>query len=461
LFLAPITFVRSSNNCMCYHKKQIFLLLLFWISGFRSTQAQDITTPQDSLSLSLQQIWQQAEHHNKSVEIRQLQIAASNEKLKDARAERLPEIKSGTKYARISDMPVYENGIFSKPAYGQVIHTYFQLNTEASMVLYNGGKIKTKIKEEEVEHEIRTIEKDLTSSEIKFKATAYYLELERNSVFKRLVQADIVEQQKRLDQIRALFKNGVILRSDLLRAELQLSKQQMLLVEIENTLAINNQKLVILIGLPDHIVVKAEEDIEKQENSGRIYDDYLTEAFAHAYGLRISEKETELKELTLKEVKSNALPKVVAYAEYGYTYPQIMFYPYEAALYGLGQAGVKVSYTLSSLYQNNHKVKAAAIGIETQHLIHSDEEDALKVQVNEAYVRYKESLKRISVSEQNIKQATETYRIVYHTYFNQLSLLTDLLDADTQLLQSRFELTSAQIRAKLEYYYLMKTIGDL
>ncbi|WP_310589979.1 TolC family protein [Dyadobacter diqingensis] len=198
-----------------------------------------------------------------------------------------------------------------------------------------------------------------------------------------------------------------------------------------------------------------------QENSGKIYDDYLSDAFAHAYGIRISEKETELKKLALKGVKSNALPKVVAYAEYGYTYPQILFYPYAASLYGLGQAGVKVSYTLSSLYQNNHKVKAAEISIEKQHLTHSNEEDALKVEVNEAYVRYRESLKRISVSEQNIRQATETYRIVYNTYFNQLALLTDLLDADTQLLQSRFDLTSAQIRAKLEYYYLMKTIGEL
>lgn len=437
------------------------LLLFLVISGLQPTQAQETASTQDSLKLSLQQVWQQAETHNKSVQIRQLQISVRDENLKDARAERLPEIKSGTKYARVSDMPLYENGIFSKPVYGNIIHNYFQLNAEASMVLYNGDKIRTKIREEEVEHDISTIEKDLTASEIKFKATAFYLELERNRVFKKLVMADIAEQQKRLDQIRELFKNGVILRNDVLRAELQLSKQKMLLVEIENTIAINNNKLVILIGLPENTVIKPEENILVQESSGKIYDDYLTDAFAHAYGIRISEKETELKKLALKEVKSNALPKVVAYAEYGYTYPQILFYPYAASLYGLGQAGVKVSYTLSSLYQNNHKVKAAEISIEKQHLTHSDEEDALKVQVNEAYVRYRESLKRISVSEQNIRQATETYRIVYNTYFNQLALLTDLLDADTQLLQSRFDLTSAQIRTKLEYYYLMKTIGEL
>ncbi|SEJ42747.1 Outer membrane protein TolC [Dyadobacter koreensis] len=446
---------------MYYHQKYLSIFLLSSILGLQPVVGKANCVLKDTIKLSLRQVWQQAETYNKSVQIRQLEIRKNEEKLKNARAERLPEIKSSTKYARVSDMPLYENGIFNKPLYGNIIHNYFQLNAEASMVLYNGEKIKTRIKEGEVERDISTIEKDLTASDIKFKATAFYLELERNKLFKDLILVNIEEQKKRLDQMRELFKNGVILRSDVLRAELHLSRQQMLLTEIENTIQINNQKLAVLIGLPEETEIKPEEDILTADNSSKIYDDYLTEALSHAFGIRISEKEMELKTLELKEIKSNALPKVVAYTEYGYTYPQILFYPYEASLYGLGQAGIKVSYTLSSLYQNNHKVKAAEISIEKQHLAHKDEEDALKVQVNEAYVRYKESLQRIEVSEQNIRQAKETYRIVYNTYFNQLALLTDLLDADTQLLQSRFDMTTAQIRARLEYYYLMKTIGEL
>ncbi|MBE9462293.1 TolC family protein [Dyadobacter subterraneus] len=451
----------SSIQYMCYRHKLILSSLLLCSVAFQNTFAETNLTPKDTLKLSLQQIWQQAELQNKSVKISQLKINSSLENLKDAKAERLPEINTGTKYARISNLPIYENGILNTPSYFPVLHNYFQLNTEASVVVYNGQKLKNQVKEEEVENQISSIEKDMTVSDIKFKATAYYLELERNLLFKDLVNANIHEQQKRLDQIRELFKHGVILRSDVLRAELSLSKQKMLLVEIENTIAINNQKLDVLIGLPENTFLNPSEDVKSQVDSIKLYDEYLTDAFSNAYGIRISEKETELKQLALKIVKSGNLPKVTAYAEYGYTYPQIFLYPYAGALYGLGQAGVKISYTLSSLYQNKHKVKSAEIQAEKQHLIHSNEEDALRVQVNEAYVRYNESLKRVKVSEENIHQASETYRIVYNTYFNQLALLTDLLDADTQLLQSKFDLTSAQIRAKLEYYYLMKTIGNL
>ena len=65
------------------------------------------------------------------------------------------------------------------------------------------------------------------------------------------------------------------------------------------------------------------------------------------------------------------------------------------------------------------------------------------------------------IAQQNIGQATENYRIVNSTYFNQLSLLTDLLDADNQLLQSRFDLVTAQVLAATQYYQLQKALGTL
>lgn len=446
---------------MYYHQKLFLLALLCCFSSILKVQAETTISENDTLTVSLEEVWKYAENQNKLVKASQYKVADHEERIRNARAEQYPEINTGTKYARISNLPIYENGIFNKPEYFPVLHNYFQLNADASVVIYNGQKLKTELQEAKVEKEIALLEKGQTVSDVKFKATAYYLELERNIEFRKLVLANIAEQQKRLEQMRELFKNGVILRSDVLRAEVALSKQQMLLTEIKNTITINNEKLAVLIGLPEVTWLKPDNQENSQTDSTRTYEDYLDEAVTHAYGLRISEKETELKQLSIKVAKANSLPKVSAYAEYGYTYPQIFLYPYAAALYGIGQAGVKISYNLSSVYQNKHKVKSAEIQAKTQQLLHHDEEDVLRTRVHEAFTRYHESLERISVAEQNIRQTTETYRIVYQTYFNQLALLTDLLDSDTQLLQSRFDLTSARIRAKLEYYYLMKTIGTI
>jgi outer membrane protein TolC len=191
------------------------------------------------------------------------------------------------------------------------------------------------------------------------------------------------------------------------------------------------------------------------------YNGYLAEAYEHAFAFRISEKETALSELRLKEVKSNILPKVGLFAEYSYAYPQILFYPYAISLYGLGQVGVKAGLPISALYQNKHKKEAAKIALERQEIEHADTKDKVREEVRAGYLRYTEALERIRVAQENIMQAQENFRIVNNTYFNQLSLLTDLLDAETQLLQSRFDLTNAEVTAQLQYYQLLKATGNL
>ena len=85
----------------------------------------------------------------------------------------------------------------------------------------------------------------------------------------------------------------------------------------------------------------------------------------------------------------------------------------------------------------------------------------MKKGIKAAYQDYHEDLQNIEVAQMSIEQAEENYRIVRQTYFNQLSLLTDLLDADNQLLQARFELVNSKIAARLHYYQLLKITGNL
>jgi outer membrane protein len=123
--------------------------------------------------------------------------------------------------------------------------------------------------------------------------------------------------------------------------------------------------------------------------------------------------------------------------------------------------GIKASFAISSIYHNYHKTKVAKLEYESQEIEHAQTQDNVRQQVNEAYLRFNEALNRIEVSKTNVKQATENRRIVSNTYFNQTSLITDLLDADTQLLQTRFDLAAAQIAAQLKYFQLQNVTGNL
>lgn len=437
------------------------LLLIAGLFSFHSSFSQQDTGSIHTMPVTLQQVWNKAEASGKTVQMRKLEIQSGVEELKDAKAEKLPEVSLDGEYGRVSNMPLYENGLFNKPDHFPVLHSFYGVGGEAYLNLYNGGKSNNKIAEQQTLLKIKEDQLGLTASNVKLQATGYYLDLVRGKLFKQYILSHIADEEKQLQHIRQLQKSGVILKSDVLRAELQLSKLQLSLHTIENDLTIANQKLNLLVGQNESIENEPVFDPGADSLVLKSYDDYLNEAFQHSYSYKISEGQADLKALKVKDVKANLSPKIGFFANYNYAYPQIQFYPYGDALYGLGMAGVKASFPISGIYQNRHKVKAAQLDLKTQELEHANTADAVRQQVKEAYLRYKESLDRVGVAKKNIDQAVENARIVHNTYFNQLSLITDLLDADTQVLQTRFDLVAAQTTAAYQYYQLQNAIGSL
>jgi outer membrane protein len=438
-----------------YNKKLALICLSMLL--LNSVEAQQ----RDQVQLTLNQVWDKVTANNKSLKIQDLRVLGSIENIKDAKAERLPDINAEGEYARVSNLPIYENGLFHAPKQFEVVHTSYSFGGDAYFNVYNGNKTNIKIAGEKKESELAIEQRDLSSAELKLRATAYYLDLQRSKIFKALLLKDISDQEKQLQEVKQLLKNGVVLKSDVLRITLKLSRQKMALVQLNNDIAIANQKLNILAGLPDETLVVPADDDKADLPVLKPYPEYLEEAYGHSYTSRISETETELRKLELKNVKANTSFKLGLFANYKYSYPQILLYPYDLAIYGLGFYGLKASFSISSLYHNTHKARAAELRFQQQEVEHADTQDKTRQEVNEAYLRYQESLTRIDVAKDNINQATENLRIVNNTYFNQLALVTDLLDADTQLLQTRFDYAAARIAAQLQYYQLQKAIGNL
>lgn len=422
--------------------------------GYAQDQVTDI--------LTLEKAWLLADSNSKKIQASSLHLQAQETKLQIAKDERLPAVSINGQYAYVFDMPIYEEGLFHTPTQFPVDHKYYKAGAEAYLNLYNGGKTNREIKYAKSQQEMSHVEHLQTAADIHFKVAVHYYDVYRNRAYKEFLLQDIKEREKQLEEISKLYENGTVLKSDVLRAQLRLSKQRMLLVEINNSIKIASQQLNILIGNPDnqsvslridteHIIVFHLDPLE----------DYLKEAHGHAFKSLISEKSKELSVLKLQQVKSSNLPKVGFFAEYGYGYPQIQFYPYSLALYSSGMAGIKLNIPISGLYTNKSKVKEAALRVRQKEVVRDDTQDEIRQEVEEAYLRCTEALEKIEVAKENILQAAESYRIMHNTYFNQLSLLTDFLDAETQLLQSRFELSTAQANAQVQFYKLQQIIGNL
>ncbi|GAB3862392.1 TolC family protein [Hymenobacter terrigena] len=415
--------------------------------------------------LTLQAAWQRAETHNKEVLLQRKQVAISQEQVKDRQTERLPTVQTGGEYAYLGGLELYQPGAGLKNPEAIAVppspHAYAaHVGTEWDV--YTGGRIKSQIAAQQLTAEVETQRLHLTQADIRLRVAAAYLDLKSNAVYKTLTESNVRESEKRLHQIQSLYKNGVVLRSDMLRAELQYSRQKLLLTEIGNNITLANQRLNLLMGAPeDQPNVPAADILPPGAALSGSYDDYLRQAQQEAFEPRIAGLQSRISEARLQETEAAKRPQVGLFAGYGYTYPNRLVFPNVGQIYGLGQVGVRINYKLSALYTDRHAENVAELTVERQKLAEEHVLDDKRQEVKTAYVRYQETLERMRMAEQNIQQATENYRIVRSTYFNQLALLTDLLDADNQLLQSRFALVSAQVQAATQYYQLQKALGKL
>lgn len=425
------------------------------------TYGSSLAQTNDTLPLSLEEAWQKAEQHSRKITISRKAAEIASEEVKDARLERLPEIGVGGSAEVATNMPIYSNGILTSPTQEhEIIHDLYKADADFYLNLYNGSKTNLKIEETKLLHQIADIKKNETISDIRYKVAALYLDLQKSLVFRDLIIKDIADQEKQLKEIEDFHKNGTVLKSDVLRVKLDLSRRKMTLVTIENDILIATQKINIIIGEPDNRIIRPAA-FESGAESKEGFNTYLDTALAHSFSYHISERQTALRKTNLQQVKANYMPKVGLYGDYWYANPQIFLYPYDPAWYSLGVTGIKVSVPLSELYHNKHKVAAAKLELEQEEEAHRDTEDKVRQQVWEAWLRYKEALVQIGVAEDNVAQAEENARIVRNTYFNQTSLITDLLDANVQLLRTRFELAADRIVAQDKFYLLQNIIGVL
>ena len=275
-------------SIMNYLSKQFCTLLIGALAATASVAQPAATDTTGVLQLSLPEIWSRAETYNKSIQLQKLHVQSSEEEIKDTKAERLPEVKIGGEYDYVSNMPLYENGILHAPTQYPVLHTYYKVGGDAYLNLYNGNKTNLKIAEQETITQLRKEQQNLTTSDVKLRAASYYLDLQRGTIFKELMEKDIAEQERQLEHIRQLLKNGVVLKSDVLRAELQLSRQRLSLTTIENDIAIANQKLDILIGEPDNFSITPLQLPNTDSLTIQSYEDYLATAMSNSFQLKIS-----------------------------------------------------------------------------------------------------------------------------------------------------------------------------
>ena len=434
------------------------MFLFFCVISFRAFGQ---VASKDTLSLSFLDAIEIGAKENISVNALKVEESATQNELSDAKNSVFPKLSASAGYQRFSKVTVYDGILgesfeITKPPNANAGN----LGVELFFNLYSGKKQQNAIKATSLKNDLAFINTTEHIADIKLQVAQQYLDMVRLYHLKKITEEQIVRTQKRFNNINSLYKNGKVTRSDLLRAELMLSQVELSDDEAKNDYLISNRKLNVLLNMPESkVVVPSDTTALEKVDSTAIKN--ILEGNSTPYAIRKSEKLVNITDIQSKIIKAGNLPSVGLIGSYGLNYPNNIVFPPMDQTLRFGFIGAKVSYDISSLYHNRNKIKAADHRIEERKLEQKYLKENLYEQKQSLYIKYMEALNRINVTKKSIAQAAANYDIINKKYFNQLALLTDLLDADNLYQQSKYDYIKAQIYARTIYYRILYITGQL
>ena len=279
------------------------------ITGWCMLLYTNLYAQQDTLYLSLQQLFERGTEQHLQLAADRLKEKMANERAKTARTARLPELNVGLKGGFLGQPVVWQNGM-DNPTYPDSPDWQQNYAIDFTQPIYQGGKIRYTIRQADLQQEIARLQTVTDQADIKLVLLEQYLNL--FSLYKQylVLNRKIEESEQRLKDIRQMKAEGIITNNDVLRSEMQLTNDRLSRKETENNIRIVSQQLDILVGLDERLLLVPDTTLLNQECSTTGYDDYVNRAFLSDPALLLLRKQTELAENNIRLTRAEQLPRL-------------------------------------------------------------------------------------------------------------------------------------------------------
>ena len=425
-----------------------FLLLGIYFIGLSSIEAQERT------SLTLDEAIHLAWTKSNEVSLANSKVNSSKYELQSKKNSQYPDLKLSGQYQNFIEPKVdikFGEGGTPFPTGNQLL--IGQLS--ANLPVFAGFKIQNNIKISENLYQAETATALQTKEEIAMRVINYYASLYKAQKTLELLKDNQKQAEQRVADFTELEKNGIIPRNDLLKSQLQVSKIQLSIDEMNNNLNVLNYYLVSLLKLPEDTKLKVNESDFINFQMKNIPTDEKP-ALENRKDLEAISYQEKAGEASVKMAKSAYYPTVSLIGGYASLGLENVITVQNALNFGVG-----VSYDLSGILKHNSSIKMAeSKSLETQNY-KEILTDNIKVQVKKAIEDYNLALKQKEVYVEAATQSSENYRIVKDKYDNGLSNTNDLLEADVEQLSSKINNALARANIIQKYYELLSTTGQL
>ena len=457
--------------------KNILLVSLLLAGGTLWAPAQSQTTEGAATSLpvskkenmTISQLFQKVEDNSKSLRTSLSGVEAAHLGIESAKSKKLPDLDASLSFSYIGNALITDRD-FSNVHGLKSPHFGNNFAFQAQQVVYAGGAINAGIKLAELGKQQAEVGVKLTRQQIRFIALGQYLDLYKIDNRIKVYEKNIELTRQLIEDIKEKQTQGMALKNDITRYELQMESLKLGLTALRNNRNILNHQLCNTLGMnQDSQMNQGNQEIQiipdatiADKTYGKEGEAYWqTAGTLNSPLLEQSSNAIRIAEQKEKIAKSDLLPKVAFVAADNFDGPILFELPPVDKNLNVWYVGVGVKYSLSSLFKSNKRIKQAAVETRQAKEAHAVQAEQLNNNVQAAYVQYQQTYVELETQRKSVELAQQNYDVMNARYLSQLALVTDMVDASNLKLNAELSEVDARINIVYAYYRMKYVAGEI
>lgn len=408
----------------------------------------------DTLSLTLSQAISIALEKSWDVQIAVENVKKAEEQINEAYANAFPLLQFSGQYINNIKSPVLfipANTPFNESDRTLTIElgskNSYNLGFSLNQVIYN-QKVNTAIKMAQDYSDFSKYGETSTKQQIiNSVKKAFYTVLLMEALVK-VANQNLNVAQANLDNVTAMFSQGMVSEFDYLRSEVQVANVQPYVIRSENNLELSKNQLKNLLTLDLNQPIKVIGKVSFEEIPSDTIDTYSAAAIENNPLINQLKVQSSLLEKNITIQKADYFPTLSFFGQYQF---QSQDNTFNFSDYYWAQTffiGLQLSYTLFDGFSRSSRVEQAIIEKQKVDISRMKYEEALKIQILQAKMNMDEAKKRIYAQEKSVQQAEKALRIAQSRYKNGVGTQLEQIDTQSALILAQ----SNRIQAVYDYF---------
>jgi outer membrane protein len=416
---------------------------------------------QETVRLTLAEALERARTNSPRLESLTALEAAAEAAGRGARAERLPLVDLAAGYTRNSNVEEFKltlPGVGTRTLFPNIPNNY-RLHAGASLPLYTGGRIESAIAVADRQREAAAMDRSGAVNDLLLETQTSYWNLVTARESARVLVEAVASYEGHLKDAKNRYEMGTVASNEVLAVQVERDRAELNRLQAENAVAVVNENLSRLVGLPPGSRVEPAESLAAPPASSADVVALVAAAQASRPEILALQARARAARVSVDIQRSITRPQASLSLGYDYADPNPRIVPPRDEFRGTWSAGVTVALRA---FDGGRAAAAAAQSSAQADALDRQLEDLksrLRVEVTSRTLELDTARAALTVAGRSLEAAKENVRVARDRYQEGVIPSSELLDAETALLRVGLDQTSAATQVRVALANLDRAVG--